>query len=76
MSESAVETEALPRTRLSRTFSALRYREFRLVWIGAFTSTTGTWTLRADLAPGESCDDALRTVASRLTFRVGFGCGE
>ena len=24
-------------------FSALRYREFRLVWIGAFTSTTGTW---------------------------------
>ena len=43
MSESAVETEALPRTRLSRTFSALRYREFRLVWIGAFTSTTGTW---------------------------------
>ena len=43
MSESAVETEALPRTRLARTFSALRYREFRLVWIGAFTSTTGTW---------------------------------
>jgi MFS family permease len=43
MTESAVETEALPRTRLSRTFSALRYREFRLVWIGAFTSTTGTW---------------------------------
>ena len=36
----------------------------------------GTWTLRADLAPGESCEDALRTVASRLTFRVGFGCGE
>jgi MFS family permease len=43
MSETAVETEALPRTRLARTFSALRYREFRLVWIGAFTSTTGTW---------------------------------
>jgi MFS family permease len=43
MSESAVETESLPRTRLARTFSALRYREFRLVWIGAFTSTTGTW---------------------------------
>jgi hypothetical protein len=36
----------------------------------------GTWTLRADLAPGESCEDALRTVANRLTFRVGFGCGE
>jgi len=43
MSESAIETDALPRTRLARTFSALRYREFRLVWIGAFTSTTGTW---------------------------------
>jgi len=43
MSESAVETDALPRTRLARTFSALRYREFRLVWFGAFTSTTGTW---------------------------------
>jgi predicted MFS family arabinose efflux permease len=31
------------RGRLSRTFSALRYRDFRLLWIGAFTSTTGTW---------------------------------
>ena len=30
MNESGVETEALPRTRLGRTFSALRYREFRL----------------------------------------------
>jgi MFS family permease len=28
---------------LSRTFSALRYRDFRLLWIGAFLSTTGTW---------------------------------
>jgi hypothetical protein len=36
----------------------------------------GTWTLRADLAPGESCEDALRVVANRLTFRVGFGCGD
>jgi MFS family permease len=43
MSESGVETAALPRTRFARTFSALRYREFRVVWIGAFTSTTGTW---------------------------------
>lgn len=24
-------------------FQAFRYRDFRLVWIGAFTSTTGTW---------------------------------
>lgn len=28
---------------LGRTFSALHYRDFRLLWIGAFTSTTGTW---------------------------------
>lgn len=32
-----------PRGPLGRTFSALRYRDFRLLWIGAFTSTTGTW---------------------------------
>ena len=43
MSESAVETEALPRTRLARTFSALRYRDFRLLWLGAITSTIGTF---------------------------------
>jgi len=30
-------------TGLKRTFSALGYRDFRLLWIGAFTSTTGTW---------------------------------
>ena len=29
--------------RLARTFSALHYRDFRLLWIGAFLSTTGTW---------------------------------
>ncbi|MCA1734430.1 MAG: MFS transporter, partial [Acidobacteria bacterium] len=34
---------SLPESRLRRTFSALRYRDFRLVWIGAFISTTGTW---------------------------------
>jgi MFS family permease len=39
-----VEAEAQrPRGGLARTFSALRYRDFRLVWIGAFLSTTGTW---------------------------------
>ena len=27
-----------------RTFRSFRYRDFRLQWIGAFTSTTGTWT--------------------------------
>ncbi len=47
--EEALESEAtgpIPlaqRGRLSRTFSALRYRDFRLLWIGAFLSTTGTW---------------------------------
>ncbi len=28
---------------LAAAFEAFRYRDFRLVWIGAFTSTTGTW---------------------------------
>ncbi len=47
--EEALESEAsgplpLPqRSGFARTFSALRYRDFRLLWIGAFLSTTGTW---------------------------------
>jgi MFS family permease len=47
--QEAIESEAtgpIPlaqQGRLSRTFSALRYRDFRLLWIGAFLSTTGTW---------------------------------
>lgn len=28
---------------IQRTFQAFRYRNFRLLWGGAFTSTTGTW---------------------------------
>jgi predicted MFS family arabinose efflux permease len=28
---------------MARTFSALAYRDFRLLWFGAFTSTTGTF---------------------------------
>jgi predicted MFS family arabinose efflux permease len=32
-----------PRTRFSRTFSALHYRDFRLLWFGAITSTIGTF---------------------------------
>ncbi|MFZ0429344.1 MAG: MFS transporter [Acidobacteriota bacterium] len=31
------------RSVLRRTFQAFRYRDFRLLWLGAFTSTTGTW---------------------------------
>ncbi len=42
--EEALESESqIPQSRLSRTFSALRYRDFRLLWIGALLSTTGTW---------------------------------
>jgi predicted MFS family arabinose efflux permease len=45
--EEALESEphAAPPKRgpLRRTFSALHYRDFRLLWFGAFTSTTGTW---------------------------------
>ncbi|MDQ3280167.1 MAG: MFS transporter [Acidobacteriota bacterium] len=38
------ECEARPRqSRLARTFSALQYRDYRLLWTGAFLSTTGTW---------------------------------
>jgi len=28
---------------LPRAFQSLRFRDFRLVWMGAFASTTGTW---------------------------------
>ncbi len=43
--EQTLESEAQnpPRSHLRRTFSALHYRDFRLLWFGAFTSTTGTW---------------------------------
>jgi predicted MFS family arabinose efflux permease len=44
--EQALENECEPRpprSRLARTFSALQYRDYRLLWTGAFLSTTGTW---------------------------------
>ncbi len=41
--ESNAQVSSQPQTRLGRTFSALRYRDFRRLWIGAFTSTVGTW---------------------------------
>jgi MFS family permease len=31
------------RSYLRRMFSALHYRDFRVLWLGAFTSTVGTW---------------------------------
>jgi predicted MFS family arabinose efflux permease len=41
--ENECQTPPPQRGRLARTFSALHYRDFRLLWFGAFTSTTGTW---------------------------------
>jgi len=44
--EQALESQAQtppPRGPVARTFSALQYRDFRLLWFGAFMSTTGTW---------------------------------
>jgi predicted MFS family arabinose efflux permease len=44
--EETVEANAragIPSGRFQRTFSALRYRDFRLLWFGAFASTTGTF---------------------------------
>lgn len=41
--ESRAQTPPPPRGPIARTFSALQYRDFRLLWFGAFTSTTGTW---------------------------------
>ncbi|HKO54765.1 MAG TPA: MFS transporter [Thermoanaerobaculia bacterium] len=44
--QQTIESEAQappPQSALRRTFSALGYRDFRLLWFGAFTSTTGTW---------------------------------
>src|ERR1043166_8652706 len=38
-----ITREAAAGTRFSRTFSALRYRDFRLLWFGAITSTIGTF---------------------------------
>ena len=43
--ESLEDTARIARTRsrVARTFSALQYRDFRLLWLGAFMSTIGTW---------------------------------
>ena len=41
--ENEARTPSTPRGRIARTFSALRYRDYRIVWLGAFLSTTGTW---------------------------------
>src|SRR5213080_320137 len=44
--EQTIESEARagpPHGAIRRTFSALHYRDFRLLWFGAFTSTCGTF---------------------------------
>ncbi len=44
--EETLESEVRAQAQVSalrRTFSALSYRDFRLLWIGAFTSTCGTF---------------------------------
>ena len=44
--EAASESSPAPAGRpefFKRTFRAFSYRDFRLMWAGAFTSTTGTW---------------------------------
>jgi predicted MFS family arabinose efflux permease len=43
VTETLPEESAPVRGRLSRTFSALQYRDFRLLWLGAITSTIGTF---------------------------------
>lgn len=35
----------------------------------------GTWLLRSPLAPGETCDAALRSVRQRLQVAIGLACG-
>src|SRR5713226_3207279 len=42
--QESTTAEAAPRAGVfSTTFRAFQYRNFRLLWSGAFTSTTGTW---------------------------------
>src|SRR5882762_5849550 len=39
----AAPVAALPPTGLRRVFAAFTYRDYRLLWFGAFTSSSGTW---------------------------------
>ena len=43
MTEESHTVDDSPRGVLTRTFQAFRYKDFRLLWSGAFLSTTGTW---------------------------------
>lgn len=46
--ETTVET-APKQSTLARVFHAFSYRDFRLLWFGAFTSSSGTWLQEAAL---------------------------
>ncbi|NOT64209.1 MAG: MFS transporter [Acidobacteria bacterium] len=49
--ELEVATEAaVPQGKLAKTFAAFTYRDFRLLWFGAFTSSAGTWLQEAALS--------------------------
>ena len=39
----AVRPEHMPTSTLRRIFKAFQYRDFRLMWFGACTSSIGTW---------------------------------
>ncbi len=54
MSTPAAAPERIPaeepkRSHLARIFHAFTYRDFRLLWFGAFTSSAGTWLQEAAL---------------------------
>lgn len=50
MSKAAIAPEIEKPSILARTFRAFGYRDFRLLWFGAFTSSSGTWLQEAALA--------------------------
>ncbi len=37
---------------------------------------TGVWRLSFPLLNNETCDEALQSITSRLTFKIAFSCGE
>src|ERR1051325_8103953 len=43
MRATAAEVETQNQTRAPMTFSALAYRDYRLLWLGNLISNTGTW---------------------------------
>src|SRR5580693_8171094 len=43
MGASTVEKPLVPATATGRMFRAFQYRDFRLMWFGACTSSIGTW---------------------------------